>query len=249
MTEPLTHTLHLTLIGTAAIVTTSVATERQTCSAFPHRTLESPPASPSSFSSSSGTYVTKHWGQGVCLARDWSREATLVWKKPIRLEQLSGWVSQVWSKGQGKRSQEERRAQEWAQRQATEETVLAREPTGWPLASDLPILLPYAQNQGSSSVWIQSCHCSLNSVSNFLFIIQDKIKLHGLRCSCDQSLSRCFHPCTQYYSHSELLSINFWAFAQEVPSEKNNLLLHPALTTSLPTDIRISRLGLNGTFL
>ena len=60
MTEPLTHTLHLTLIGTAAIVTTSVATERQTCSAFPHRTLESPPASPSSFSSSSGTYVTKH---------------------------------------------------------------------------------------------------------------------------------------------------------------------------------------------
>ena len=54
-------------------------------------------------------------------------------------------------------------------------------------------------------------------------------------------------PCTQYYSHSELLSINFWAFAQEVPSEKNNLLLHPALTTSLPTDIRISDLGLNGT--
>ena len=72
-------------------------------------------------------------------------------------------------------------------RPATKETVLSEKPTGWPLASDLPVLLPHAQNR-SSSVCIQPWHCSLDSVSDCLFLTQDKLNLHGLQCSRDQSL-------------------------------------------------------------
>ena len=164
-----------------SLIATSVATERWTWSPFPHRTLASPPASSSSFPSFSGTCVTKRLSEPRAVTR----------------------------------SRKEESGREPSARVSTEpgrqgDSALWKTP-GWPLTSDLPVLLPHAQNQ-SSSVCIQSWHCSLDSVSDCLFLTQDKLNLHGLQCSCDQSLPA---PSTLVLSTTAIL--NFYQLLSLCP--------------------------------